>query len=303
MNPRVLQSDERAARAGVIYGLSAYTTWGLVPVYFKAVANVPAAEVLAHRIVWTLVLLVVVMTLGRRWKEIADLVRDRRTLLTLLGSTAFIACNWFLFIWSVAHDQLMQASLGYFINPLLSVLLGFVFLGERLRPGQFAGVVLAAISVTYLTVAQGAVPLLALGMATSFGFYGLFRKVARVRPMVGLTVESGLLFSLGAAYLVYLAVQGRGHLGTVGRPQDLLLMCSGPVTAIPLLLFAAAARRLRLATVGFMQYIAPTGQFLLAVFAYGEPFKRAQALAFAGIWTALAIYTVDTVRAQRGRRV
>jgi chloramphenicol-sensitive protein RarD len=260
---------------------------------------VSAPEVLAHRIIWSVVLLAVLMRVYGRWRVAVAALRDRRTVMTLLGTTGLIALNWFVFIWAVANDQVLQASLGYFINPLVNVLLGFVFLRERLRRWQTFSVMLAAVSVAYLAYSVGAIPLVALVLAGSFGFYGLLRKTAKVDALVGLTVETMLLLPLALAYLGYLAARQECVFGTESWRMNVLLAMGGVITAVPLLWFTNAARRLRLATLGFLQYVAPTGHFLLAVVAYGEPFARTHLISFACIWTALLIYSLDTARHSR----
>lgn len=289
------------ARAGVAYGLAAYVFWGFVPLYFKAVASVPAMEVLAHRVIWSVPLLIVLMRVLRRWPVALEALKDRRTLLTLAGSTTLIALNWLTFIWAVASGQLLQASLGYYINPLVNVLLGFLFLSERLRPWQWVSVALAAGAVAFLAVSYGVFPWVALVLAFSFGFYGLLRKVARLDSLSGLTMETTLLFPIMLGYWLWLMRDGRSAMQGGPLFVQILLPLGGVITAVPLLWFASAARRLRLATIGFMQYIAPTFQFLLAVAAFGEAFTRAHAVSFALIWVALSIYTTDTVRASRSK--
>jgi chloramphenicol-sensitive protein RarD len=288
-------SNARAARVGVAYGVAAYLWWGLCPIYFKAIASVPALQILGHRIVWSVVLLVLLTLVQRRWAPVWTVCRDRRTLLRLCVTTALIANNWGLFIWAVTHDQLLQASFGYFINPLVNVLLGFVFLRERLRRMQTVAVLLAVAGVAYLIIGYGQVPWLALVLAFSFGFYGFLRKTTRADALVGLTVETALLTPIALAYLVYQGLRGDGAFGMVSREMDLLLVSAGVVTAVPLLWFAAAAKRLWYSTLGILQYLAPTGQFLLAVLAYGEPFTREHLISFSLIWAALIIYTADTV--------
>ncbi|MHC4067472.1 MAG: EamA family transporter RarD [Planctomycetota bacterium] len=295
----LVDHQRRAARIGVTYGLGAYLWWGLVPVYFKAVVRVPALEVLAHRIVWSVLLLTGLLVVQRRWALVGAVMKSRVTAVTLAGTTVLIAVNWFVFIWAVANDQVLQASLGYYVNPLVNVLLGYAFLGERLRRWQGLSVALAAVGVGYMAYGYGQIPWISLILAGSFGLYGLLRKTAKVGALVGLMVETTLLVPLALGYLVYLAVAGLGTLGTASLRMDGLLVLAGVVTAVPLLWFANAARRLRLATLGFLQYVAPTGHFVLAVAAYGEPFTRAQGITFACIWTALAIYSIGTVRAAR----
>jgi len=279
---------------GVAYGLAAYLFWGFVPVYFKAVAHVAALEVLAHRVVWSVVLLAILLRISGSWRSLAGAMGSRRTVLTLLGTTTLIATNWFVFIWTVAHNQVLQASLGYFINPLVNVLLGMVFLRERLRPWQTFSVLLATAGVGYQTWQLGTLPAVALLLAFTFGFYGLLRKTAPVEAVVGLTVETFLLVPLALVYLGYLWRDGALCFGHASWQTNVLLPLGGVVTAVPLLWFTHAARRLRMATLGFLQYLAPSLQFLLAVAAYDEPFTRTHMVSFACIWTALAIYSTST---------
>jgi len=287
-----------AARAGVLYAVGAYGLWGVFPIYFKVVRHVPALEVLAHRIIWSLALLLVLIAARHDWPALRAALRQRRTFITLLATTLLIAANWLLFIWAVAHDYVLQASLGYFINPLVNVLLGFVFLRERLRRWQTVAVILAASGVGYMTVAGGCFPGMALFLAGSFGFYGLLRKVANVEALIGLTIETGLLTPPALAFLSYRMVVGQAVFGS-RLDMSLILLLAGVITATPLLWFSQAARRLRLATLGFIQYLSPTGHFVLAVVAFGEPFTSAHLVTFGCIWVALAIYTIDTARAAR----
>jgi chloramphenicol-sensitive protein RarD len=303
--PTALARPQRPARAGLAFGVAAYLAWGFVPAYFKLLKHVPPLQVLGHRVVWSVVFLAVLLVAQRRGREVAACVRDRRVLGVLAASTAMIAVNWYVFIWAVEADRVMEASLGYFMNPLVNVLLGMAFLQERLRRGQAAGLALAAAGVAVLAAWVGAVPWVSLVLAVSFGVYGLLRKVARVGPLVGLSIETALLFPIALAVM---AGGWGAHAGGAAHPAPaavwgvrtyVLLGLAGVVTAVPLLWFAAAARRLRLATLGFLQYVAPTCQFLLAVFAYGEPFTRAHAVSFGLIWAALAVYSVDSLRAYR----
>lgn len=290
---------DRHTRAGVLYGVAAYGAWGLFPVYFKAIRQVPALEVLCHRVIWSLAFLILLMLARHNWRTASAALRSRRTLATLCLTTGLIACNWLVFIWSVANNYLLQASLGYFINPLVNVLLGFVFLGERLRRGQTASVVLAGAGVAYLTIACRQPPTLALVLAATFGLYGLLRKTVKADALVGLTVETTLLAPLAVAYLGYEMARGRAVFASGLPRMDVLLLLAGVITAVPLLWFAGAARRLRLTTLGFLQYLAPSGQFLLATLAYHEPFTRAHVVAFGCIWTALAIFSLDALTRAR----
>lgn len=292
----VVASDRSLARTGVWYGLMAFGAWGLCPLYFKAVAGVPALQVLAHRIVWSLVLLVVFLALRGRLHAVAKALRNRRALITLTATTLLIATNWLVFIWSVANGHLLQASLGYFINPLVSVLLGFVFLRERLTRWQLVSVGLASLGM--LVRAADGLPWIALVLAFSFAFYGLLRKTAPVDAAVGLTAETGLLLPLAVAFLIYTDLTGAGHFGRVSWGMTVLLTAAGPMTALPLLWFTNAAKRLRLATLGFLQYLAPTGHFLLAL-AFGEHASASDWISFACVWPALVIFSVDSARRNR----
>ncbi len=283
----------RDTRAGVVFAGGAFLIWGITPVYWKLLKHVPALELLAHRIVWALVLVGVWMTVRRRWPELLAAVRRPRTLAALLASTACIAVNWGLFIWAVNTDRVLSTSLGYYINPLVSVLLGLVVLRERLNRRQWLAVGLAAVAVAILTARVGHLPWISLALALSFGFYGLLRKTVAADAVVGLTFETAALTPLCLAFLGWRERLGAAAFSHQGVAVDLLLVAAGTVTAIPLLLFTLGARRLPLSTVGLLQYIAPTCTFLLAVFLYSEPFTAAHAVAFALIWTALALYTFD----------
>jgi chloramphenicol-sensitive protein RarD len=290
-----------SAVVGVTCGAGAFVCWGLFPIYFKLVAAVPAPEVLAHRIVWSVVFVAGLITLRRRWSAVGAAFADRRLVATLVLSATVISINWVVFIWAVGEGRILGASLGYFINPLVSVVLGVVVLGERLRPAQWGAVGLAVIAVGWQIIGFGSVPWVALTLAVSFGFYGLIRKVAKVDAFTGLFVETLVLSPLAIGYIVFLAVVGGGVFARFGLHMDALLVAAGVITPLPLILFVAGAQRIRLSTVGLLQYIAPTGQFLLAVFVYDEPFTRDSLITFALIWLALALYTFDTLRHERHR--
>ena len=293
----------RERRTGLAYGLAAYGAWGVFPIYLKAVRTVPILEVLCHRVVWALAILLVLTGVRGELRAVADALRHRRALLVLSGSTVFIALNWLVYIYSVTHDRILESSLGYYINPLISVLLGVVLLRERLEPLMKAAALLAAAGVVWLAIGLGQLPWISLVLAFSFGLYGLLRKIAPVGALTGLTVETLLLAPLAAGYLVWAEARGRATFLSGRWGIDVLLLLAGPVTAIPLLCFAAAARRLPLSTIGFMQYISPTLQFLLAVTVYGGPFDRARAGAFACIWLAVALFAFDSVRRRAPRPV
>lgn len=286
---------------GVGYSVGAYTLWGMFPLYFKAVANVPALEVLAHRIVWSLAVCALLVGLRHGWPVIFAAFRSRRLLVTLTCSAAAIAVNWGVFIWAVAAGRLLECSLGYFITPLVNVLLGVVVLGERLRPLQWLAVALAAAAVTHQVIVYGSVPWVALTLAVSFATYGLLRKTAPIDPLGGLFVEATLLSPAALGLLLFLAIDGSGAFGRGDVRLDLLLAFAGPLTTLPLVLFVAGARRIRMTTVGLLQYITPTGHFLLAIGLYGEPFSHATLITFVGIWMALALYTGDLLRTSTGR--
>ena len=261
---------------------------------------VPAFEIILHRIVWSFILLLPLIIVMRRWQEFIDALKNTRTLLILLFTALIVGSNWLLYIWAINSGYLLQASLGYYINPLVNVVLGVVFLKERLRVLQILAVALATVGVIYLTVYYGEFPWIALTLALTFGFYGLIRKVAPVGSLVGLTVETLLLSIPALIYLFYLDSQGQGSIFRVSLKLDLLLMGCAPLTAIPLLCFTLGARRLYLSTLGLLQYIAPSCMFILAVFLFREPCSSAQVATFILIWIALAIYSTDSMRYYRG---
>lgn len=295
--------EDRQTLAGCLYAVAAYLLWGVSPLYFKAVGQVPPEQVLAHRIVWSLVLLLVLVTLARRWSGLRASLRQPRTLALLAGSTLLVSVNWFIFIWAVMAGRVLEASLGYYINPLFSVLLGVVFLGERLGRWQWAAVLLAAAGVANLALQTAGVPWVALALAGSFGFYGLLRKLTPLGAADGLLLETALLAPLALAFLVRLDLAGSGAWGSAGAGFDLLLVLSGPMTALPLVFFASAARRLSLTLVGFFQYIAPTCQFLLAVLLFGERFGTAHQVTFLCIWAAVLLFSATSWRRARRRRL
>ena len=284
---------------GFLYALAAYGWWGFAAIYFKIVKAVAPLEILAHRIVWSLLMLAILITVMRRWRAIGLVVRSRGTLLWLTASTLLIAGNWYTYIWAVTRDHMIDASLGYFINPLVSVFLGYLFYAERLRPWEKASIALAGIAVAWLTISAGVFPWVAIILAISFGLYGLVRKKAAVASIDALTIETAILLPVATAYLFWLAGNGTLSFGVSGR-LDAWLVAAGPITALPLLWFAGAVRRLRLATIGLMQYIAPTIQFILAVAIYHEPFGGQRMIAFVLIWIAVAIFSIDNLRRMRG---
>ncbi|MDX1592679.1 MAG: EamA family transporter RarD [Gammaproteobacteria bacterium] len=291
--------DPAEARTGALFAAGAFLIWGGFPLYFKLVAEIPAGEVLGHRILGSMLFVALLLSLLGRWREareglLSPSLRRRLTLSALL-----ISVNWLVFIWAIAHDRVLDASLGYFINPLVNVVLGVLLLGERLRPLQWTAIGLAFLGVANLVWQQGALPWISLVLALSFGSYGLVRKQTSIGALSALFVETLLLAPLAVIYLVYLDLAGAGHFLRGPLATDGLLVLAGVLTALPLLLFGGAARRLRLSTLGLLQYSVPTAQFLLAVFVFGEPFTPGHAATFAIIWTALGLYALDLLRRQR----
>lgn len=293
----------RESLVGGGFAVAAFGTWGLLPLYFKAVDEVPALELVAHRAVWSMLLIAGLITLFGRWRTISGALRDRRTLLMLLGSTLFISINWAAYVWAVVHDRVIEVSLGYYINPLINVMLGLAVLRERLSLVQAVAVALAALGVLNLAVQTAGLPWPALAVAFSFGFYGLIRKTTRLDSMEGLFLETLIITPLALGYIGMLGAQGAGHFALGDPGLSVLIVLSSVVTAVPLIWFASAARRLAYVTVGFFQYITPSGQFLLAVFLFGESFTPVHAVTFGCIWTACALVSADTWRRQwRTRR-
>lgn len=287
-------SPASTAAVGVISAAAAFLIWGASPIYWKLLKAVPALEILTHRIVWSFIFLAaLVLIQGRR--ELISILKDRFSLMMLAVSTLMVALNWLIYIWAVTHDQILQASLGYYICPLVNVILGTVFLKERLRRAQIVAVVLATGGVFYLTIHFGHIPWIALSLAISFGLYGLIRKTIVAGALVGLTVETLLLFIPAVVYLFYLDHISTGFFWRDGWRMSIILIGTVLPTAPPLLLFTFGARRLNLSTVGFLQYIMPSCAFMLAVFLYEEPFEKAQLFTFITIWIALAIFSIDSV--------
>jgi chloramphenicol-sensitive protein RarD len=278
---------------GMLYAALAFVAWGLFPLYFKALRSIPAQEILAHRMVWSLVFLAAVLLWRRQWSWLAAVARQPRVLAGFAASALLLSTNWGIYIWSVNHDRVVDASLGYFINPLVNVVLGFLLLKERMRPLQWSAVALAAAGVAWLTWDAGHPPWISLALGLTFGFYGLLRKTASLGALEGLSLETILLFPFAAGYLLWLAQSGQnGFAAATPLPQALMAL-SGPVTAIPLLAFAAAARRLPLSLLGLMQYVVPTMQLLLGVWLYHEPFGTGRLIGFALIWGGLALYSAE----------
>ncbi len=291
--------DETAA--GVTYALLAYVSWGLMPIYWKLTAFVPPLQMVAHRVVWSVVVLAAMLAVFKRFGAVRLSLTNLSHLKVLVASAALITVNWLVFIWAVQNGRVLETSLGYYINPLINVLLGMVLLGERLRRLQYIAVGIAAAGVLYATLQVGVVPWVALILAFTFGFYGLLRKTAPVDGMVGLTVETVLLLPIALGYLVWVQLRGESVFVADGAGRAFLIMQAGWVTALPLMWFANAARRLKYSTIGLFQYLAPSCALILAVTVFGEAFTTTHAVVFACIWIALALYTWDMRRALKPR--
>lgn len=278
---------------GVVYAALAYVAWGLFPLYFKQVADVPSLEVVMHRTLWSLVFVVGLLAVRRQWSWLWAALRQPRVLAAFVLSAALLSGNWLTYVWAVQHQQVVDASLGYFILPLVNVALGFVFLRERPRRGQWLAVAVAATGVLWLTVQAGRLPWIALVLALSFGFYGLLRKVAVLGALEGLALETFLLAPVAAILLGWWTVQGEGALVQGSAATAGWLLLAGPMTAIPLLLFAAAARLIPMSTLGILQYISPSLQFALGVWLFHEPFQPARLAGFVLIWASLLVYSLE----------
>jgi chloramphenicol-sensitive protein RarD len=280
-------------KKGIWYGIGAYLLWGVFPIYWKWLQSVPAIQVISHRIIWSFILLALIMLVTRQWKAFRSAALSRRVVLIYLVSAILLGINWLTYVWAVNAGFVVETSLGYFINPLLSVLLGVVFLHERLRTWQWALIGLAALGVTYVAVSYGQFPWIALTLAFSFGIYGYVKKAAPLGSLYGLTLETSLLFLPAVGFLLVMERQGQGAFLHAGLAKDMLLAGAGVVTTIPLLLFASAAQRIPLSMVGVLQYITPTMQFLLGVFVYHEPFNQSHLIGFCIVWLALILFWVE----------
>jgi len=288
--------------SALLAAVGAFLTWGLIPGYWKLLKAVPATEILAHRYLWTTLFLTGLLSWQRRWREVRANAQSRRAVLYCLASGSTISINWFLFIWAVNMGRVIETSLGYFMTPLVNVLFGAIFLREKLTRWQVVAVLLATLAVLNLTFAYDHFPWIALTLCFSFGLYGLLRKQSGTAAIPGLFFETVLLVPIALTYLIFLGEHGQLAFGRTDWWLTILLISTGVVTAIPLVWFGYAARHLRLTTVGFLQYLAPTGSLCLGVFAYHEPFTRAHLITFSLIWIALAIFTFDALTRWRSRR-
>lgn len=293
-----MTEDHARTRKGLLLGLGAYLLWGVLPLYFKAIAHVDPMEIVAHRIVWSLIFLAALAALWRRWPAIRVALATRKVLATLTLTALLIGVNWLVYIWAVLNGHVLEGSLGYYLNPLVNVLLGVVLLKERLTRAQIFAVALAAAGVAVLAVGAGSGLWISLTLAASFATYGFLRKVAPVDSLEGLSIETIILAPVALGWILWLSSQGQGGLG-IDTLTTILLVAAGAITAVPLLLFTAAAKRLPYSTLGFLQYIAPSLQFLLAVLVFGEALTTAHMICFGAIWTALAIFAAEGVRLGR----
>ena len=286
-------------RSGALYGASAYLLWGLFPLYWPLLAPTGSLEVLAHRVLWSLAVVAVLLAVTGRLSSVRAAGADRRRLLMLTAAAVVIAVNWGTYIYGVTSEQVVETSLGYFVNPIVTVLLGVLVLGERLRPAQWTALGLAFLAVVVLTVENGRPPWIALALAFSFGAYGLLKKTTGVGAVEGLAIETAVLLPVAGVYVAVLGATGAGTFGSEGPGHAALLALSGLVTAVPLLAFGAAASRVPLTTLGLLQYLAPTLQFALGVTLFDEPLPLVRLLGFVLVWAGLALFTADLVRHHR----
>lgn len=284
---------------GILYGIGAYVLWGFFPIYWKFLHPVPALQVIGHRIGWSFIMLAVYVLITKQWQDFRSVAFKAKTIGMYSIAAVLLSINWLIYVWGVNAGFIVETSLGYFINPLLSVLLGVIFLRERLRPMQWIPVGLAAVGVIYLTFVYGRLPWIALSLAFSFGFYGFVKKLSPLGSLYGLTLETGIVFPVALIYLVVVGVNGTGAFFHAGTLIDLFLIGAGIVTTIPLLMFASAAKQIPLTLVGLLQYIAPTLQFLIGVFVYKESFDFSHFIGFAIVWVALIFFAVESYIANR----
>ena len=302
-NPRPAAPLQEDTPAGFAYALTAYSLWGFLPLYMKAVSHIPALEVVAHRILWSLPIAGAILLYRRRFGDIKIALKAPRVLLMAMVTAALITVNWSIYVWSVAAGRAVETALGYYINPLFSIFLGFLLLGEKLDGRQKMAIALAVVAVGVLAYEAGGLPWVSVGLAVSWGFYAYFKRSLPVGPNQGFFLEVLILSVPATAYLLYVEASGNGHFFTGSQTDTTLLLCAGLVTAIPLMIYANGAKLLRLSTIGIMQYIAPTMIFLIAVFIFREPFGPYKLAAFILIWISLAIYSSSLLRARRMARV
>ncbi|OIQ24945.1 EamA family transporter RarD [uncultured Vibrio sp.] len=294
--------EQQRTRQGILFAVGAYTMWGIAPIYFKSLDGVAALEILSHRVIWSFFFLAGLLHVGRRWRDVRDVMKSKPKMLYLFATSFVIGLNWLIFIWAVNENRMLDASLGYYINPLINVLLGMIFLGERLRSLQWFAVFLAACAVVVQLIAFGSVPVIAMTLAMSFGLYGLLRKKVSLDAQTGLFIETLVLLPVAFIYLMFIADSTTSNLANNEMNLNILLLAAGVVTTLPLLCFTGAATRLKLSTLGFFQYIGPSLMLLLAVLIYGEAFTQDKVVTFAFIWGALVVFTFDAFRFNNKKR-
>jgi len=295
------QTTDAENRSGIINAISAYFLWGFAPIYFKLINTISPGEILIHRILWSSLLLLVIIMITRKWHKFTSILKQPKLILKLTVSASLLAVNWFLFIWAINNNHLLDASLGYFINPLFNVALGMLFLGERLRKWQKFAVILAIIGVLIQLVILGSLPIISLALACSFGLYGLLRKKMHLDSFIGLLVESLMMLPIALTFWLFFVSSDTSDMFNNGWGLNITLMMAGVVTTAPLLCFTAAAKRLTLASLGFFQYIGPSIMFVLATFFYQETIQPSKMVTFAFIWLALIIYSIDSLKARKAR--
>ncbi|WP_276356100.1 EamA family transporter RarD [Cohnella caldifontis] len=278
-------------KQGIVYAALSYLAWGLLPLYWRLFQNMPAWEVLAHRVVWAFAFVALPVTAGKQWNRLKKVVADRRSKIAVALCSVFISANWLIYIWAVNHDQVVETSLGYYMNPLISILVAVAFLKERLSALQWIAIGLAGTGVLVMTVELGRLPWVSLALAVSFSLYGLAKKAVKVDALLGLTWETMIVLPLSIVYLLFLQTQGTGTFTQLPVSKMLILLLAGPATALPLFWFAKATSLLPLSLVGFIQYLSPTTSLLLAIFVFHEPFQTSQLASFALIWLALVVYS------------
>jgi chloramphenicol-sensitive protein RarD len=284
---------------GVGYAIGAYTLWGVLPIYWKLIHSVPALEIISHRVIWSFVFVILIILISGRFADFKESIRDRKNIRPFILTAILLSINWFTYIWAVNAGYIVESSLGYFINPLVSVLLGVVFMKEKLRVWQWVSVALALVGIAYLTWRYGSLPWIGLTLAFSFAFYGLVKKKATLYSLQGITVETGIMGIPAIGYLLFLEATGKGAFGNQPPWVLVMLILAGVVTGLPLMMFSAAARLIPLSTLGFLQYIAPTMQFFIGVLIYREPFSPDRLVGFGVIWVALLIFSFEGFFARR----
>ncbi|NOU94998.1 EamA family transporter RarD [Paenibacillus sp. LMG 31456] len=289
-------------KQGIIFGILSYLSWGLLPLYWRLFETMPAWEILSHRIVWSFVFVAVLVTVAKKWKQLKGVISSKKSKAAVLLCSIFISINWFLFIWAVNNGHVIETSLGYYMNPLISVVFAVMFLKERLGAGQWIAIGLAGAGVLIMAIQYGHIPWIAVFLAISFALYGLAKKIANLDVLLGLTWETLIVSPIALLYLLFIQAQGTSTFSSLSGSSVILLLLSGAATALPLFWFAQAAKRLPLSMVGFIQYIAPTTSLLLAIFVFHEPFTEGQLISFSFIWGALILYSYVTFKKSKAAK-